>query len=236
MSKSQPRTTAIGRSRATDCGAEQRGSILLMALLVTLLILGLGLTALWLSSNQTRTSGNITRRHEALYSAEAALARARNYLTNNPDQWQAILQGCDPKGTKDGRGVVFCMGSVPLKNIALLEGQGTSKQVRASQAVYTIYVRNDDAEHAHCDGIGDNGDCDGDGDNDSADQAIRETDNDGRLVLRAEGRGRDGLSYYGIEQVVSRRSEAKGKSQSTQEGGSQFGQYSATVNIAPPGS
>ena len=71
---------------------DESGSILVLTLLVTLVILAVGLTAMWLSSSGMKMSGNLTRRQEALYAAEAGMEHARSVLANTPI-WDNLLNG-----------------------------------------------------------------------------------------------------------------------------------------------
>lgn len=200
-----------------------QGSVLLIAMLVTLMVLGIGLTAMWLSSSGTKISGNLTRRQEALYAADTGIERAQALLRARAD-WATLLRGgdgslCTPAVTSyvPGKGLVLCDGAAPLENVFFVTGSSAaSSDPRTAQMAhnlrYTVYVRNDDAEYQWCNGVNepgepagsDSGDCDGDGVGaTAADLDLRRFgDHDRRVVLRAEGVGRDGLSQLAIEAVV----------------------------------
>ena len=193
-------------------GPRQSGSVLVLALLVTLAILGIGLTAMWLSSSSMKMSSNISRRQEALYAAEAGLEHARFILKNTAD-WNTLMAGCgasmdDPGDPKDGhKGIVMCDGTPPksMQERKLLDKTTTSTKVKApwmEKLHYTVYIRNDDAEVEEDLTVGWNG------------------DKDARVVIRAEGTGLDQLSFFAIEAVVSRAAATLDEDSYSQLGGS----------------
>ena len=197
----------------------ESGSVLVLALLVTMVILAIGLTAMWLSSSGMKMSGNIARRQEALYAAEAGLDYARYVLKNTAD-WGPLLAGCG--GTKDdlpGRGAVLCGSkmTLPLQDVSLVNQPGhttnidspeTNKRAKwMAKLQYTVFVRNDEAEMKEK-GI------------------LLNNDKDWRVVLRAEGIGRDHLSFFAIEAVVSRASASLDEDEYSQLGGSAQNQNS----------
>ena len=197
----------------------ESGSVLVLALLVTMVILAIGLTAMWLSSSSMKMSGNIARRQEALYAAEAGLDYAR-YVLKNTSDWGPLLAGCG--GSKDdttGRGAVLCSqkNTLPLQDVSLFNEPGSTTKIDSPQTNkrakwmaklnYTVFIRNDEAEMVEK-GIG------------------RNDDSDWRVVLRAEGTGRDQLSFFAIEAVVSRASASLDEDEYSQLGGSAQNQNS----------
>lgn len=199
--------------------AGEAGSVLILTLLVTLIILAIGLTAMWLSSSSMKMSGNLTRRQEALYAAEAGMDHARSILANTTT-WNALLAGCgsslDDTGL-NGRGVVLCDGSPGIALANYLIGTGattTPARVRGLNKIsYTVFVRNDDAEAATLGYY---------------------TDADARLVVRAEGTGRDGLSFFAIEAVMSKASSLPDEQNYSQLGGSAQNQNSSRGKMPIP--
>ncbi len=191
---------------------DEAGSVLVLTLLVTLVILAIGLTAMWLSSSGMKMSGNLTRRQEALYAAEAGMDHARSILASTIT-WNNLLAGCgsslDDTGP-GGRGVVLCDGSpgVPLGNYLIGTGATTTPaRVRGlGKITYTVFIRNDDAEAATTGFY---------------------TDADSRLVVRAEGTGRDGLSFFAIEAIMSKASSLPDEDNYSQLGGSAQNQNSS---------
>ncbi len=200
---------------------KEAGSVLILTLLVTLVILGIGLTAMWLSSSGMKMSSNMTRRQEALYAAEAGMEHARSILANTVT-WNNLLTGCgsslDDTGP-GGRGVVICEGTpaAPLANYLMGTGATiTPIKVRGlGKITYTIFVRNDDAE-AVTTGF--------------------YTDADARIVVRAEGTGRDGLSFFAIEAIMSKAASLPDEDNYSQLGGSAQNQNSSKgkMPLSPP--
>lgn len=233
---------------------QDAGSVLLIALLVTLIVLGIGLTAMWLASSGTRISGNLTRRQEALYAAETGIERAQALLRARAD-WATLLRGgdgslCTPTVTSyvPGKGLVLCDGATPLENVFFVTGSSAaSSDPRTAQMAhnlrYTVYVRNDDVEYQWCNGTNepgepagaDTGDCDGDGSGGTAADLDlqRFGDHDRRVVLRAEGVGRDGLSQLAIEATVGAAVTAPVRASYGQKGGSGQG-HNAVPRAAIP--
>jgi hypothetical protein len=178
--------------------------VLVLALLITLVILGVGLTAMFLSSSGMKVSGNISRRQEALSATEAGVERALALVKTVAD-WDTLLDGSTCNGTigagdhdipagapgpaNTAKGAILCdpnNGGVPLKDVPVYEGGSTVatavpdlKNVR-----YTVYVRNDNPEVRTMS-------------NNWLD------DEDMRVVLRVEGTARDNLSFFAVEVVAA---------------------------------
>jgi hypothetical protein len=179
---------------------------MVLALLVTLLILGIGLTAMYLSSAGMKVSGNITRRQEAMAASESGIERALAVLnTVGPDAWSTLLPAGQCGATLDDqpisqdnaekkKGVVLCDAGVPLENVSLLESSSTTIAAGAAPAMqnltYTVFIRNDDGEAFSL------------WDNSTPKTLAWETDNDKRVVLRVEGTARDSLSFFAVEAVI----------------------------------
>ena len=198
----------------------ESGSVLVLALLVTMVILAIGLTAMWLSSSSMKMSGNIARRQEALYAAEAGLDYAR-YVLKNTSDWGPLLAGCGgSKNDTTGRGAVLCSAknTMPLQDVSLVYEPGSTTKIDSPQTNkrakwmaklnYTVFIRNDEAEMVENSSIG------------------RNDDSDWRVVLRSEGTGRDQLSFFAIEAVVSRASASLDEDEYSQMGGSAQNQNS----------
>lgn len=207
--------------------SHESGSVLVLALLVTLVILALGLVAMWLSSSSMKMSGNITRRQEALYASEAGLERARVILQSQTD-WALLAAGCttgppnDPGDPAAGhKGYLLCepTTSTALLNISLLNSSTfTGGQAPGSGNIaYTVFIRNDDAEIAS-----------------GSTTSGYNTDGDRRVVIRAEGTGRDGLSFFAIETVLSQASASAEEENYSQLGGSAQNQNSDEGSLPLP--
>lgn len=79
MNESQRRSARIGSRR---CFLAQRGSALIMGLIMLLVITMIGLTAMQTTTQQERMAGNLRDRNIAFQAAEAALRRGEEALLN----------------------------------------------------------------------------------------------------------------------------------------------------------
>lgn len=184
---------------------------MVLTLLVTLVILAIGLTAMWLSSSGMKMSANLTRRQEALYAAEAGLEHARSVLAQTVS-WSSLLTGCgsakDDTGT-NGRGVVLCESpTLPLADYPIVKWSTKTplKVAGVKNITYTVFIRNDAAEAAATGNL--------------------YADLDQRVVVRSEGTGRDGLSFFAIEAVLSQAAATPEEENYSQLGGSAQNQNS----------
>lgn len=185
----------------------EAGSVLVLALLVTLLILGVGLTAMYLSSSGMKVSGNITRRQEAMSATETGLERALMVL-NNATDWSVLLAGtaCTSPDhqvpvswprLESEKGAILCDAAAAtpaIKDVQVIElatagyvTNLTNQEAKAMENLrYTVYIRNDDVEvnvNMGTLGIG----------------PAWITDDDKRVILRIEGTARDSLSFFAVE-------------------------------------
>ena len=237
----------------------EAGSVLVLTLFLTLVILGIGLMAMWMATSTTKVYGNLLRRQEAMQAARAGLAQARVILLGlggsggvSAPNFSPALRGdyCMTPPTDDtarlaaiipGRGRVLCSGTMasipggPLENISVIDSASMTASVAVTNSdyprkvTYTAYVRNDEDEYRWCDahsdhgeGGADSGDCNQDGTkNDLADKVIRNLrDDDSRIILRVEARGRGGLSFAAVEAVISGRIPIVIRNSYSQLGGS----------------
>jgi Tfp pilus assembly protein PilX len=196
---------------------------MVLAMLVTLIILGIGITVMWVSTSGMKVSANLSRRQEALYAAEVGIERGRALLLANTD-WTALLKGtaCTagaplPPPFVDPRGRVLCAATDRLQNIIFVPAPTSGLDDRVGQKMtYTVWIRNDwntecDTKASKASKVTCAGGKMGDLDDIS-------TDNNSRVILRAEGIGRDGLAYVALEAVVSRGVGLAGGQQYTQAG------------------
>ncbi|MCC6751342.1 MAG: pilus assembly PilX N-terminal domain-containing protein [Deltaproteobacteria bacterium] len=218
--------------------ASDSGSVLVLALLLTTIILGVGLTAAWMSSTSSRVSGNLGRRQEAFYAAQAGIERARAYLVANKSGWASQLGGSTACGsnTRDlptNKGRILCDNGTALSNVPVI-GSGTTTATKVSglsKVTYSVWVRND--WESEC-GLVQNAaastanyaDCDGNGSADSSDLATAVIDNDTRVVVRSEGVARDGLSYVALEAVIGASTSTQVSATYGQKGGESSGSNS----------
>jgi Tfp pilus assembly protein PilX len=226
--------------------ANEEGSILVLTLLITLLLVTAGLAAMRMAATTTKVAGNYNRQTEAYGAAETGLQRGMAVLRAISD-WQSLVSGSTCVATKDDpdqKGNILCSNGAPLENFNVV-GTGTATAGMVSSTTnnirYTIWVRNDPAEYAWCNGTldvgeaSDDGDCNADGSNNAADELIRQTDNDGRVILRVEGIARDGMSVAAVAAVVSRGGGSTMPNNYTQAGlNSQGSNSQKGVSIAAP--
>jgi Tfp pilus assembly protein PilX len=215
-------------------GSEQ-GSILVLSLLVTLIVLGVGLTVMWAASSGLRVAGNVTRRQEAMYAAEAGMEMAKAVLATT-SSWSSLLAaptGCTPL-SDDLKGIVLCAGTEPLQNkeVAPAAAATTHALPGGSSMKYTVWIRNDWG--TECDSTEtnkNNVDCDG---NPGADPTLRDTDGNNRVIVRSEGLARDGVSFVALEAVIARGGAGPAAEAAYSQGGlNAQGSSSAKVSISP---
>jgi Tfp pilus assembly protein PilX len=163
----------------------ESGSVLVLAMLVALVILGVGLSALFLSNSGMRISGNLSRRQEALGAAETGTERALAILrTNATNDWDSLLVGgCTATPFDPTKGNILCDGATPLENVPVVATVPDGLPATYGQYLaYTVYIRNDPTEAS---GLG------------------AFNDEDKRVVVRSEGVGRDGVSFFAIETIIA---------------------------------
>lgn len=201
------------------------GSVMVLAMLVTLVILGVGITAMMISSSGMKMSGNLNRRQEALSSVEVGIERATAALLAASD-WDPLLDGTSSCGvhtlddpptlsTMGARGRVLCEESTSthLANIPVMPAS-TAHQL--DQMQYTVFIKNDPVEVSW---MGAGGITD---------------DEDRRVTLRVEGTGRDGLSFFAVETTVTVPSAIATEANMSQVGGGPAGANSGKASIALP--
>ncbi len=156
-------------SSIVRCG--ERGTILVVVMLIMVVLLGLGMSGLFLTKSNVQMLTNTNLRNQALYVAEAGLERARDILNGpvTPDL-TALLGGAghianpedeipnalDPVyGLPNGRGAVLTdTAGVPLFRVnyptSISHGEAVPGNPRVMpnslMGIYTVYIRNDTAE------------------------------------------------------------------------------------------
>ena len=149
----------------------ERGAILVAVMLIMIVLLGLGMTGLFLTKSNVQMLTNTNLRNQALYVAEAGLERARDILNGavSPDL-TALLGGTGHTanvhdeipntldsvyGLPIGRGAILTnTAGVPLFRInyptSVSHGEAVPGNPRvvpnSLMGVYTVYIRNDTAE------------------------------------------------------------------------------------------
>jgi Tfp pilus assembly protein PilX len=143
----------------------ERGAVLVIVLLIMVVMLGLGMTALWLTSGNLQVGSSMNLRTQALYVAEAGIERARTIINAPPPapslpallagsnpSWDNVPTGLDGSGQANGVGAIVVDGAVPLRNISFPPASfgrsaGTlANPTAATMGTYTVWIRNDLAE------------------------------------------------------------------------------------------
>lgn len=147
----------------------EQGGVLVVVMLVILGLFGLGMAGLWNANSNMQIGASNVQRTQALYVAEAGLARARQALNNMvaaevqdllegmdvPADQQALndpATGVDANGNPNGLGALFVD---PVTNQALVgvpyppaafNRAGSPVPIPEIMGRYTVWVRNDTAE------------------------------------------------------------------------------------------
>lgn len=145
--------------------AADRGAVLIVVMLVTLTILGLGVTGLWLTQGNLSVASAMNQRNQALYVAQAGVEKAREVLSTpggpalgvrlagslpgsddvpsaaNPNGVGAVLFDNTDPANPPLLGVVYppaSFGRVPL--------DANGNPLATTMGTYTVFVRNDRAD------------------------------------------------------------------------------------------
>ncbi|MCB9558403.1 MAG: pilus assembly PilX N-terminal domain-containing protein [Deltaproteobacteria bacterium] len=172
----------------------ERGSVMVVTLMLALVLTGIGITALYTSRAGSTTVTNQTRRNEALWAAQAGIARAREIL-GKVENWNELLSGTGCSGSfVSGKGRELCDDSAKVQEIRVVPASSATAGAASGleQITFTVYIRNDDDEAA----------VDG------------EVDSDRRVIVRSEGRGRGGLAVVSLEAVLNSAFLGAGKAPS----------------------
>jgi len=154
-----------------DRQTAESGAILVAVMLIMIVLLGLGMSGLFLTKSNVQSLTNTNLRNQALYVAEAGLERARDIL-NGPiaPDLAALLGGTghvvnpadeipnsldSTYGLPVGRGAILTDTSgVPLLRVNYPTSVAHSEPVPGNpeglanplMGMYTVYIRNDTAE------------------------------------------------------------------------------------------
>jgi len=153
------RTRATTRTRNRESGA-----VLLTVLLVMLGLMGLGMTALWMTTGNLQVGANVNLRANALFVAEAGIERAREILNftvppidvngalagTNPT-WDEVPTAVNAQGQPNGVGAILVDGGgTPLFQVAFPPGGrapgADGAPTSTTMGRYTVWIRNDTAE------------------------------------------------------------------------------------------
>jgi hypothetical protein len=161
----------IKRSIPSPDQRHERGAILVVVMLIMIVLLGLGMTGLFLTRSNVQMLTNTNLRNQALYVAEAGLERARDIL-NGPvaPDLTALLGGVGHvpnladeipsaldaiHGLPVGRGAILTdTAGVTLSSVrfptSVAHGEAVPGNPRvvpnSLMGIYTVYIRNDIAE------------------------------------------------------------------------------------------
>jgi hypothetical protein len=171
---------------------------LVLVMLIMVGLLGLGLTAMWLTTGNLQVGANINQRTQALYVAEAGIERAREILNGPvPPDIGGLLAGSNPgsdnvptgvdpvTGLPNGVGAILVdTAGIALQDVAYppasfarSEGEsGGSTAVIVGR--YTVWIRNDTGECR---------------------QNLFTRDANGAVVVRSRGMASDGRTNVVLE-------------------------------------
>ena len=183
-------------SEARRARVPDQGAVLVIVMLVMIGLLGLGVTALWLTSGNLQVGSNIALRTQALYVAEAGIERTREVLNGPvPPDVNALLAGANPAsdnvptaldpvtGQPNGVGAIMvdpagaALLNVPYPpaSFGRTAGSTTTAQLMGN---YTVWIRNDAAEMR---------------------QGLFATDSNLAVIVRSRGTARDGRTNVVLE-------------------------------------
>lgn len=197
--KHPARTVAVPRR-------PDQGAVVVVVMLVMMGLLGLGVTALWLTSGNLQVGANTNLRSQALYVAEAGIEHAREILNNPgmaPDLTR-LLTGANPAaddvptnvdpttGLPNGVGAIMVddlRGGAPILNVAYppasfqrgTAGGSGGTPMSTTMGTYTVWIRNDTAELR---------------------QGMYTTDGNTAVVVRARGVAPDGRTQVVVEATM----------------------------------
>ena len=115
--RSEPYSAALDEHPLLTLSECERGSVLLVSLVMLLVITVAGLTAVKMATLEEKMSGNYQDQQMAFYAAEAALKEAENFIASNDLVLSNFSVGCD-----DG----YCFSGNDINDIGSCE-PGTSE-------------------------------------------------------------------------------------------------------------
>ena len=202
----RPRLSSQSRPRQSDRRGEA-GSALVAVLLVMVALLGLGMTALWVTTSNLQVGATANLRNQALYVAEAGIERTRADLSSNARNITELLgggrdpsydnlptgTGVDGTGKPNGLGAVYFVTN-PDATVTILRdvdfppatfnrGAGSTTPMSTTMGQYTVWIRNDTAELRQ--------------------GGMITTDTNSTVVLRSRGVAADGRTQVVLEVTMS---------------------------------
>ncbi|HEY0714771.1 MAG TPA: pilus assembly PilX N-terminal domain-containing protein, partial [Polyangia bacterium] len=155
-------------NRSHSRGEIDRGVALITVMLVMLALLGLGITALWITSGNLKIVATTSLRTQALYVAEAGIEAVRSDLNGAaPRDLTRLLvgdrdplddlptgRGVDDSGQPNGVGAIYTyVDGTRLRDVAFPPARfqrgsaGTAESpVSTTMGTYTVWIRNDTGE------------------------------------------------------------------------------------------
>lgn len=146
-----------------------QGAVLVVVMMVLLVLMGMGMTALWMTSGNLQVGTNVNLRANALYVAEAGIEQARAILNGpTPPNMPVLLAGSTHPldnvptlvdavtGAANGIGAVMmnvpdpiATPGLPLVNVVYPPpsfGRVASTSTAETMGTYTVWIRNDAPE------------------------------------------------------------------------------------------
>lgn len=177
------------------------GAVLLVVMMVLVTLMGLGMTAMWLTSGNLQMSANVNMRNNAFYVAEAGVERARAVLNDPvapdlPSLLAGLSTGADNvptqvnplTGQPNGVGAVLVdQAGIPLVNVAYPPptfGRGgglVGAPTADTMGTYTVWIRNDNSDLR---------------------QGNFGMDTNNTVVIRSQGTAADGRTNVVVEVVL----------------------------------
>jgi hypothetical protein len=177
----------------------EHGAALITVMMVMVALLGLGVTALWLTSGNLQIGATTNLRNQALYVAEAGIEAARADLNATPLRSvnQLLAGGRDPlfdnvptgvtaSGQPNGIGAVYFYSNdtvlrdvaYPPASFARGAGSTAANPMSTTMGSYTVWIRNDTADLR---------------------QGNTTSDGNGSIVVRSRGVAVDGRTEVVLE-------------------------------------
>jgi hypothetical protein len=202
--KEPGRSGPVPGARRGDAGA-----VLITVMLVMFALLGVGVTALWMTSGNLQIGANTNMRSQALYVAEAGIERVRADLNGSPQRSMTALltgsghildnvptgTGVDSSGNPNGLGAIYHwdvsyptprpgpLSAIDFPPTSFNRGYGGSGPQSTTMGRYTVWIRNDTAELRQ--------------------GGLITTDSNNTIVIRSRGVASDGRTEVVLEVTLS---------------------------------
>lgn len=216
------------------------GFTLFLSILVIVLLLGLGVGAIYVTTMGTRIAGSLDARQAALNAANAGIQHGRQIMTNYSNastSWNIPLQGqgnakdqlpttANPKGV----GAIMYDGATPLSNLRFpnvtcavstdcFAGESCVNSLCSGLGNYTVWVRNDPVDINLA----------------AKNSTSMEIDTNTTVILRSVGTDPSGAATVAVEAAVYQFSNGTVNTPPNQtfgKGVDQYGSGSTTGSVA----